>query len=471
MYKLTAQLRNARLLDGRVCDLRIQQGVLTQMQPALPDDGSELIDVDGRAVTVALKDHHLHLNAAAVAAASLMCAPPDVASREQLAQRLSRALPDAQGWVRALGFHEAHVGEVQRQDLDRWRSDVPVRLQHASGRLWVFNSKAIQQLGDAVPWASSQDQARGHLLDQDAWLSRNLRARPGARPPDLTALSQQLASWGVVALTDTTPANDEHSLAALRSAHVEGRLRQRIAMMGQDSLNPLYADPPQQGVGIAALKIHLLESALPDFDALCQRLRQAHAHTRPVAFHCVSRAELVYALAALDTAGSIAGDRIEHAGVCPDETLQMMRDLGVWVVTQPVFVAQRGDRYRQQVAAEDQPWLYRLQSLLQAGIAVAGSSDAPYGDLNPWQGIAAAMQRRTAQGHIMGEHEALSFEQALALYQGDLMQPGKPCQLHCGQHVDLCVLDQDWQQLSAQPQQASACLVLESGRVIWRKTR
>ena len=41
-------------------------------------------------------------------------------------------------------------------------------------------------------------------------------------------------------------------------------------------------------------KVHLLESDLPDFDGLCAAMRQVHASGRPVAFHCVSRVELVF---------------------------------------------------------------------------------------------------------------------------------------------------------------------------------
>ena len=41
------------------------------------------------------------------------------------------------------------------------------------------------------------------------------------------------------------------------------------------------------------------------------------------------------------------------------------------VVTQPGFVATRGDSYMRDVEGDDQPWLYRLSSFLAAGIPIA----------------------------------------------------------------------------------------------------
>ena len=105
----------------------------------------------------------------------------------------------------------------------------------------------------------------------------------------------------------------------------------------------LDAVPPAQGVSRGEHKFHLHDHALPDFDGLCEDIRRSHRADRACAFHCVPRADLVFALAALRVAGSMKGDRIEHAAVVPPELMEALRALALTVVTQPHFIAERGD--------------------------------------------------------------------------------------------------------------------------------
>jgi predicted amidohydrolase YtcJ len=112
------------------------------------------------------------------------------------------------------------------------------------------------------------------------------------------------------------------------------------------------------------------------------------------------------------------------------------------VVTQSGFIATRGERYRALVDAAEQPDLYRCATLLAAGVPVGGSSDAPYGDLDPWAGIRAAITRRTAGGHALGGAEAISAPRALALYLTAPDAPGgAPRRICAGAAADLCLID------------------------------
>jgi predicted amidohydrolase YtcJ len=156
------------------------------------------------------------------------------------------------------------------------------------------------------------------------------------------------------------------------------------------------------GVLIGPHKFHLHDADLPELSEVCAAIEASHAAQRPVAFHCVTRAELVFALLALREAGCIAGDRIEHAAVTPPDLLAQVAELGLTVVTQPNFIAERGDAYLRDVDSTDQPWLYRLRGFLEAGVALAGSTDAPFGDANPWKAMQAAVDRMTPAGAGIG---------------------------------------------------------------------
>ena len=67
--------------------------------------------------------------------------------------------------------------------------------------------------------------------------------------------------------------------------------------------------------------------------------------------------------------------------------------------------------------------LYRLRSLLEAGVTVAGSTDAPFGGSDPWQAIRAAVDRRTLSGAALGQDEAVSAEVAISLFTSGCPRP------------------------------------------------
>src|SRR5690606_17919951 len=100
------------------------------------------------------------------------------------------------------------------------------------------------------------------------------------------------------------------------------------------------------------------------------------------------------------------------------EAISVIAELGLTVVSNPGFIAARGDRYLREIAASELPDLYRLQSFCRAGVRLAAGSDAPYGPLNPWEIIRAACDRRTGGGRQIGAAEALHPAQALGLHCG-----------------------------------------------------
>ncbi|PRC54211.1 amidohydrolase, partial [Mycobacterium sp. ITM-2017-0098] len=82
----------------------------------------------------------LHLRAAAAAMCSVRVGPDEIRGKADLARVLAAATPDADGWVRAVGYHDAAAGPLDRDVLDEMSPRVPVRVQHRSGVQWTLNS-------------------------------------------------------------------------------------------------------------------------------------------------------------------------------------------------------------------------------------------------------------------------------------------------------------------------------------------
>jgi predicted amidohydrolase YtcJ len=393
------------------------------------------IDARGGALLPGLHDHHIHLAGLAARAASVPCGPPEVNDAEELARQLLRP---GDGWLRGVGYHESVMGLPTARDLDALVRDRPLRIQHRSGRLWLLNSRALDELLARAEAPRGLDRARGHLFDADAWLQAAL----DSEPPDFAAVSADLARCGVTGITDMSPRNDPAMAAHFARQRGGGALRQRCVIAGALSL--AEATPENWALGPA--KLHLHEAALPDFDEAAAFVASAHAQGRGVAVHCVSEVELVFTLALFEEAGTRAGDRIEHASVAAPDLVERVAALGLAVCVQPHFVFERGDRYLADVEPRHHADLYRLRSLADAGIALAGGSDAPFVGHDSWQAMAAAISRRTRAGRIIGADESLSPEAALALYLADPLDLTRQRRIAVGEPADLCLLDRPWAQ-------------------------
>jgi predicted amidohydrolase YtcJ len=184
----------------------------------------------------------------------------------------------------------------------------------------------------------------------------------------------------------------------------------------------------------------ILQDDRLDLDALIHWIAENHNADKPVAVHCVTAAQLVVTIAALHAAGSHPLDRIEHASVVPDENLADLAELGLTVVTQPNFVAERGDQYLADIPAVEHGQLWRVASLLKATVPVALSTDMPFGHGDPWTAMRSAVHRTTLSGAVLGADECVSARTALTMFLGRSDQPGRARTVDPGQPGDLCVL-------------------------------
>ena len=438
---------------GRV-DVRVAGDRIAEVAAGLArQPGEPVLDARGGAVLPALHDHHVHLRSLAAARGSVPLGPPDVTDRagfEAALRRADRATPPG-AWVRGVGYHESVAGPLDRTALDALVPGRPVRVQHRSGELWVLSSAALRAVGGpdgtGGPGGTGDPgvPGDGRLWRRDRWLAERV---PPA-PLDLAAVSREAAAWGVSGFTDADPERSQADVDLLRDAAAAGALRQDVLLMSADGLDLTTGDEGDGGAGgdgCARLrpgprKVLLDDATLPSLDDLAATVRDAHGRGCPVAVHCVTRVQLVLTLAALDEAGPHPRDRVEHAAVVPPELRADMRRLGVTVVTQPNFVAERGDQYLADVDPGDVDLLYPCHTLRAAGVPVAAGTDAPFGRPDPWAAMRAAVDRRAPSGAEVGRHERVDARTALGLFLGRPDAPALERTVAPGAPADLCVLD------------------------------
>ena len=409
-------------LDEEICSVRIEDSKIASIGCALEPIGNEqILDGQGGVLLPGLHDHHIHLNASAAALNSLRCGPPYVEDSEQLMAALNSA--PGEGWLRGIGYQHSVAGEIDCSWLDEHGPDRPVRIQHRGGRMWVFNSRAMDLLDIDIP-------RNGRLVDGDALIRQAL---PTTRP-NLDALIRKLHSYGITGVTEVTPENGLEDFE-----HYEAYSEfLNLTIMGSETLNGFESTGDTR---LGPLKIHNHDHDLPSLADLTEQIAHAHDYDRAVAIHCVTRAEIMISLAAIEDAGVHAGDRIEHAAIADDDIIDKIAKLGLTVVTQPHFITERQDAYLRDVDLQEQPNLWRLRSFSDAKVKLAGGSDAPFGDFDPWYSMASAVERPSG----FDQDESVSPESALELYTKPAQQAGAaPRIIAIGEPADLCLLDRCW---------------------------
>jgi predicted amidohydrolase YtcJ len=353
---------------------------------------------NGGALLPGLAEHHLHAFALAAKASSL-----DLAGSSAVDD-----LPDPEGigWLRVVGAgRELGVAELDR----RW-PDRPVRVQHRSGALWMLNSVAVELLSVGL---TAEEKASGQLWRADDRLRELLSAAGQSSLPDLICVGSELVRHGITHITEASPDLDE------------------------PALDLLDASLPQHTLSLAAQgsgprKIVLADHDLIDFATFTRQIRDIHDRDRAVAIHAVSAVTLAISIAALTESGTLPGDRIEHAAVCDDSAADRLAELGVTVVTQPSVFRRHGSSFTEESPSSERGLLWRYGGLVRAGVTVVASSDAPYGDADPWLTIAYASQR---------PEESVPARSVLASMLTEPENPGGPARhLHPGAPADLCLL-------------------------------
>lgn len=103
--------------------------------------------------------------------------------------------------------------------------------------------------------------------------------------------------------------------------------------------------------------------------------------------------------------------RVEHASVLDEETIDLLGSNGVAAVVQPISLRSESHWLAQRLGPERLARVYPFRSLLDAGVVVAGSSDAPIESTDVLGAMDAAVRRRG-----LADEQAVTPLEALKMY-------------------------------------------------------
>jgi predicted amidohydrolase YtcJ len=158
-----------------------------------------------------------------------------------------------------------------------------------------------------------------------------------------------------------------------------------------------------------------------DAEGLRATVSRAAEREFQVAQHAVGNEAIGLALGAVEHSSRALHDlpglpRVEHVVFADPLLARRFADTGAAAVVQPHWIEAFGDRFRLAPVPEPLRAL-PLRTLLDAGVPLVASSDFPSsGSYDPLAGIAAAVTRRTRDGMLMHESEAVGVEDMLRAY-------------------------------------------------------
>ena len=456
---------------------------------------AELVDLHGRAIVPGFIDAHIHPIFYGLSLQGVACLPPRVASIVDLQREVRArvaATPDGE-WIWGQGYDDTRLRERRhptRHDLDEASGGHPVVLTRVCGHMCVANSKALELAGvDAStvdpPGGSIQRDGSGRptglLLETAEQLV--LRFVSSGREAVLSALervSDDLLRRGVTACCDAWLGYSEGAAEygiwteALRS----GRFRPRVSFLVHHELWRETPNLAEAAAELDVLGVKLVADgsisggsagleepfAGPDdqrlfvFDAeelagICADVR---AQGLTVAIHAMGDRTISMALDALERSRSAltpearGSDRIEHCTLPSERDVRRMARMGVMPVMQPIFLFAEGEAYLAGLGDRRSMRANPAREMIDAGVRVAMSSDAP---ATTWSeptdvmlAIQASVVRRTWKGSSLGTQQATTVEEALIAYTANAAHAaglGRLGSLGAGRQADLAVLSDD----------------------------
>ena len=419
---------------------------------------AQQVNLQGKALLPAFNDAHIHL----WKVGDLLRFQLDlrgVASIPDLLEQIKNfaALHPQAPWILARGFNELTLAEGRmptREDLDKVLPDRPCFVVRTCAHIAVVNTAALNHLplpSVAPPGGEirldANGQPNGIFTETALGLFRDFLPpiTPAAYREMILAAQDKLLSLGIAAATDPAVAPD--LMSVYREMEQKGELKIRvnaIAMQVPDggrNAFPLpepfesdylkvnavkfFADGGLSGKTAALIQPYknTTEHGVLrlDFDFFYQLAEQAQAAGFKIATHAIGDQAIeqvlqVYASLAAKN-GKGLNHRIEHLGLPSAEHLVRMRALGIQCVSQPIFLEELGGNFIQYLTAEYLDRVYPYRSILDAGVTLAFSSDAPVvKEINPLQGISSAVMRTTATGQVIAPAEAISVAEAIHAY-------------------------------------------------------
>jgi hypothetical protein len=483
---------------------------------SLADNQTTIINAAGKTIMPGFNDTHIHIWKVGQLMTYMLDLRGISSKSEMLEVLLDYAKKNPDNiWLTARGFNEAHWSDKSlptKTDLDKLGIDRPVYVIRTCAHIAVCNSLALQKAGINNKTISPpggeirigiDGQPNGILTETALGLiTKHIPTASGEQLRNMIlAAQQELLRLGITAATD--PAVDPLLLDTYMQMEAASELRLRINALpillpdGASRPNPIpkkyesnffrvnavkfFSDGGLSGK-TAALKKTYKDSTEKGIlrlekDLYTSLATQAMKNELGVATHAIGDDAIDFVIdvyTTLHEAFPHICNRIEHLGLPSRENLAIMYKKKIAASMQSIFIHELGNNF---LSYLDETYLkkcYPIRSVVESGILVSLSSDAPVvKNFNPLHGAYAAHSRKTITGERIAPQESVSLSTALSLYTSEAAKMSQIPHYGCiapGYLADFIMLNQN--PLQAANNDVNAIHVTDTfinGKLAWSK--
>jgi predicted amidohydrolase YtcJ len=426
---------------------------------ALQQFNTKIVNTHGKTILPGFIDAHIHIWKVGNLKTFLLDLR-GVSSITEMQDKLSDFIKrnPGNGWLQARGFNEANMKEQRlptKEDLDKITTKRPLWVIRTCAHIGIANSKAIE-----ISKVTEQTHIpAGGEMRLDSYgkpngiftetalgvITNNI---PAYSNDDyalmIKAAEEELLSYGITSATD--PAVMPDLLECYHQLEREKNLRIRISALpirvpdgsenilslpskySSDKLNvnivKFFADGGLSGMTAAMNKPYknsvstgVLRLTEPFFYPLAKEAASEHFG---IATHAIGDKAIEVVLNVYEKIRAQYNDiilRIEHLGLPSEAHLKKMKVLNIQCVSQSIFLKELGKNFAMYLEDERLHRCYPYRNVLDAGINLSLSSDAPVvKDFNPFTGIKAAIFRKDSDDNVLGPDEKISLQEAIYAY-------------------------------------------------------
>jgi len=407
------------------------------------------LKLSGQTILPGFTDSHIHLGSLSRRKVAL-----DVSgtrSREGLFTFLENASSrkDPKSWIWCEGLNENNWQDniiPRRWDLDRLNLPNPVLINRVCTHVSIANSVAMERAGVETDSEGLLLEEQTLLFQQTMWLERT---NDKISEEDLLLEScKELAENGITSVH--TCDSPSYGLGENISVYKNLLSRQMLPLRAtiyserwpEGEGEDLASVPQGNRIMYGGLKV-FLDGSIGGYTAalsapyedrkdsmgllnyetkeLKDLIVLAEENNIQIAFHVIGDRALDQLLDALGSLKRYIDirHRVIHLQVCRPEQLKKLRDLDLVCDIQPVFVPSEIQMAYEKLGQWRIKWSYPWKDLLESGLLLTGSSDAPVEEPNPLVGIWAAVNRTDYSGDpqsVFRPDQCLDLMAAISLF-------------------------------------------------------
>jgi len=426
----------------------------------------KLVDLEGSVMLPGFIDTHLHPPLMILFEMNIDLSK--ITSIEDLKTIISKKAKgeNEEEWIMGLQFDENLLDPprlLNRHDLDSACSDRPVLIVKRDGHTIIGNTAAIETAGvsastsepdggkierekDGYPSGVFSETAMSILLEKAPFPELETIMEAGISVFDHIA-KQGITSVGMILQTDDEgvsgsqgiydiplmellldriPINlytllvtkDIEKIVSLKPSKfhkhgmVSGRRIGGMKFWADGTLSSCTAYMQRPFSDFPDRKGFLIHSS----DEMYKRMAAAHKAGEQIAIHSIGDASTricvdLYDRLLKEYPTSSHRHRLEHASQLDSQLIKDIARLNLVVSTQPMFIHSEKEWLSKRLGPERTPWTYAFRSLLDAGVTVAGASDAPIEELSVLQAIGCCVTREDFE-----PQQRITAEEAVQLF-------------------------------------------------------